>query len=152
MRIRSLKCAFGVKNKCTELTIYQYHPVVEVTDPSGYHHCLFFFSASYKSLYRRKERVLTLENRKTLRIVQMLILGPICSIRAGCISDQQSQSPQTVIIKFFSLKLVSLHEDNDRISLQRAVKAKKKQKCLLWGQYARSGQLTAHDLLRYRYF
>ena len=113
---------------------------------------LFFFSASYQSLYRRKERVFTLENRKTLKIVKMLILGPICSTRAGCISDQQSQSPQTVIIEFFSLKLVGLHEENDRISLQRAVKAKKQQKCLLWGPYARSGQLAAHDLLRNRYF
>ena len=120
------------------------------TDPSGYHHC--FFSASYQSLYRRKERVFTVENRKTLKIVKMLILGPICSIRAGCISDQQSQSPQTVIIEFFSLKLVGLHEENDRISLQRALKGKKQQKCLLWGPYAQSGQLAAHDLLRNHYF
>ena len=144
MRIRSLKCAFGVKNH------------IPVSPSSGSHRPLrlssLFFSASYQSLNRRKEQVFTLENRKTLKITKMLILGPICSIRAGCISDQQSQSPQTVTIEFFSLKLVGLHEENDRISLQRAVKAKTQQKCLLWGPYARSGQLAAHDLLRNHHF
>ena len=53
MRIWSLKSAFWVENNGTGLTIYQFHPVVVVTDPSGYHHC-FFFSCILVTLQKKR--------------------------------------------------------------------------------------------------
>jgi len=68
---------FGVKNAGTWLV----HLEVVVIDPSGYHICIFQPHISQFT------EVFPLENRKSLKMAKMLILGPICSIRAGCTPD-----------------------------------------------------------------